>query len=122
MRRLWRATRNSWSGLKVAAQSEAAFRGYQEYFVWDAGVGVVERGRWNVKECVDQQPWLPDGPVSTDVSLVASEENHGYLPLSSEWLPAGDREPFARQLLVQLRWPGGKVHCPRCVPVRTENL
>ena len=26
MRRLWRATRNSWSGLKVAAQSEAAFR------------------------------------------------------------------------------------------------
>ena len=26
MRRLWRATLNSWSGLKVAARSEAAFR------------------------------------------------------------------------------------------------
>ena len=26
MRRLWRATRNSWSGLKAAARSEAAFR------------------------------------------------------------------------------------------------
>jgi hypothetical protein len=52
----------------VWVESEAVFRGYQDYFVWDAAVGVVERGRWNVAECVREQPWLPNGPVSTEVT------------------------------------------------------
>jgi hypothetical protein len=52
----------------VWVESEAVFRGYQDYWVWDAGVGIVERGRWQVADCVTEQPWLPDGPVKTDVS------------------------------------------------------
>ncbi|MBS42488.1 MAG: hypothetical protein CMH83_04830 [Nocardioides sp.] len=35
----------------------------QHYRVIDAALGVVERGTWDVRDCVAQQPWLPDGPV-----------------------------------------------------------
>ena len=35
--------------------------------MWDAGVGVVERGSWSVKEAVEQKPWLPDGPIPLQV-------------------------------------------------------
>jgi hypothetical protein len=35
----------------------------QEYRVIDAALGVVERGTWNVEDCVKEQPWLPNGPV-----------------------------------------------------------
>jgi len=52
----------------VWVESEAVFRGYQDYWVWDAAVGIIERGRWSVAECVKQQPWLENGPVKTDVS------------------------------------------------------
>jgi hypothetical protein len=51
----------------VWVESEAAFRGYQDYFIWDAAIGVIERGRWQVADCVEQQPWLPNGPIDTDV-------------------------------------------------------
>jgi hypothetical protein len=43
-------------------------RGYQEYRVIDAALGVVERGTWTVHDCVTQQPWLPDGPVPLTVT------------------------------------------------------
>ena len=36
----------------------------QEYRVIDAALGVVERGHWNVEDCVREQPWLPNGPVA----------------------------------------------------------
>lgn len=45
----------------------------QEYRVIDAALGVVERGTWDVHDCVQEQPWLPDGPV----------------PLHTEWTAAG---------------------------------
>jgi hypothetical protein len=43
----------------------------QEYRVIDAALGVVERGTWNVTECVNEQPWLPNGPVPLDVTWSA---------------------------------------------------
>ena len=43
----------------------------QEYRVIDAALGVVERGTWDVRDCVRQQPWLPDGPVPLAVSWTA---------------------------------------------------
>ncbi len=43
----------------------------QQYRVIDAALGVVERGSWNVTECVNEQPWLPNGPVPLDVSWTA---------------------------------------------------
>ncbi|HUS21978.1 MAG TPA: DUF3556 domain-containing protein [Aeromicrobium sp.] len=46
----------------------------QQYRVIDAALGVVERGSWNVTECVNEQPWLPNGPVPLDVTWTA----HGF--------------------------------------------
>ncbi len=43
-------------------------RGYQEYRVIDAALGVVERGTWKVDDCVKEQPWLPNGPVPLNVT------------------------------------------------------
>ena len=43
----------------------------QQYRVIDAALGVVERGSWNVTECVNEQPWLPNGPVPLDVTWTA---------------------------------------------------
>jgi hypothetical protein len=51
----------------VWVESEPVFSGRQHYWVMDAAVGVVERGSWSVKEAVSQIPWLPEGPISTDV-------------------------------------------------------
>lgn len=40
----------------------------QEYRVIDAALGVVERGSWVVAEAVEEQPWLPNGPIATTVT------------------------------------------------------
>jgi hypothetical protein len=52
----------------VWAESEALLSGRQNYLVIDAAVGVVERGSWAVKDAVEEQPWLPNGPIATEVS------------------------------------------------------
>ena len=44
-------------------ESEPIGRGRQQYWVMDAAVGVVERGSWAVKDAVEEQPWLPNGPI-----------------------------------------------------------
>ncbi|WP_205699422.1 DUF3556 domain-containing protein [Conexibacter sp. SYSU D00693] len=51
----------------VWVESEPIGRNTQQYLVWDAGVGVVERGEWKVSDCVAEQPWLPNGPVALNV-------------------------------------------------------
>ena len=43
----------------------------QHYRVIDAALGVVERGTWDVKDCVEAQPWLPDGPIPLTVGWTA---------------------------------------------------
>lgn len=43
----------------------------QQYRVIDAALGVVERGSWQVADCVNEQPWLPNGPVPLAVSWTA---------------------------------------------------
>ncbi|RNL81367.1 DUF3556 domain-containing protein [Nocardioides marmorisolisilvae] len=47
----------------------------QEYRVIDAALGVVERGTWNVADCVAEQPWLPNGPIP----LAATWTAPGYV-------------------------------------------
>jgi hypothetical protein len=44
----------------------------QRYRVIDAALGVVERGTWNVKDCVREQPWLRNGPVPLTVTWKAA--------------------------------------------------
>jgi transmembrane protein DUF3556 len=51
----------------VWVESEALYSGFQRYWVMDAAVGVVERGRWQVKDATDAKNWLPDGPIPVSV-------------------------------------------------------
>jgi hypothetical protein len=39
-----------------------------DYLVIDPAMGVVERGSWAVKDAVEEQPWLPNGPIPTVVT------------------------------------------------------
>ena len=54
----------------------------------DAALGVIERGTWKVADAVAEQPWLPNGPIPTQVSMVTasarkpaaaqSDQEHGH--------------------------------------------
>ncbi|MGW5466068.1 DUF3556 domain-containing protein [Streptomyces sp. NPDC003996] len=52
----------------VWVESQPLHRPTQEYFVMDAALGVVERGKWNVRDLTEEQPWLPNGPVPVTVT------------------------------------------------------
>jgi hypothetical protein len=52
----------------VWVESQPIHKGTQAYQVIDAALGVIERGTWKVKDAVDAQPWLPDGPIPLDVT------------------------------------------------------
>jgi hypothetical protein len=52
----------------VWVESEPVGNGRQTYWVMDAAVGIVERGSWAVADAVAEQPWLPDGPIATEVT------------------------------------------------------
>ncbi|MFE9045225.1 DUF3556 domain-containing protein [Streptomyces sp. NPDC007818] len=47
----------------VWCESQPVHRGTQRFKVIDAALGVVERGTWKVADCVEEQPWLPNGPI-----------------------------------------------------------
>ncbi|HTX93468.1 MAG TPA: DUF3556 domain-containing protein [Mycobacterium sp.] len=49
-------------------ESEAFGSGIQRYKVIDAALGVIERGTWKVADAVKEQPWLPNGPIPTQVT------------------------------------------------------
>jgi hypothetical protein len=49
-------------------ESEAVGSGVQHYQVIDAALGVIERGTWKVADAVEEQPWLPNGPIPLQVS------------------------------------------------------
>ena len=63
----------------------------QHYKVIDAALGVIERGTWKVVDAVNEQPWLPNGPIPTEVTwalvakrsaprsaVVRDEEDHDH--------------------------------------------
>jgi hypothetical protein len=52
----------------VWIESEPMLRGRQEYWVMDVAVGIIERGNYSVADSVREQPWLPNGPISTVVT------------------------------------------------------
>ena len=72
----------------VWVESEPVWQGRQQYWVMDAAVGVVERGSWAVKDAVKEIPWLPDGPIATQVDW----RLEGYKRVSYS---AGDSPPAA---------------------------
>lgn len=60
----------------VWVESQAIHSKVQHYKVIDAARGVIERGTWVVAEAVDEQPWLPNGPVPTQVTWSAPAPGH----------------------------------------------
>jgi len=57
-------------------ESQAWGSKVQHYKLIDAALGVVERGTWKVANAVAEQPWLPNGPIPTQVtwSLIGKRE------------------------------------------------
>ena len=55
------------------AETEALWRGFQNYKMIDAALGVVETGRWQVKDAAEAQPWLPEGPIPLTVTWRSPE-------------------------------------------------
>ncbi|CAM3085646.1 hypothetical protein BST27_09460 [Mycobacterium intermedium] len=55
-------------------ESQAWGSKVQHYKVIDAALGVIERGTWKVADAVAEQPWLPNGPIPTEVSW--TRQNH----------------------------------------------
>ncbi len=71
-------------------ESEPLWHGYHEYKLIDAALGVVERGKFRVKDTVAQQPWLADGPI----------------PLEVEWRsPDFDKLKFTATSILGNDWP-----------------
>lgn len=62
----------------VWVESQPIHKPTQEYFVMDAALGVVERGSWLVTDCVKEQPWLPNGPIPTDVTWRHPDHHPAY--------------------------------------------
>jgi len=52
----------------VWVESQAWNSKVQHYKVIDAALGVTERGTWKVGDAVAEQPWLPNGPIPTQVT------------------------------------------------------
>ncbi|MGB9225330.1 DUF3556 domain-containing protein, partial [Mycobacterium sp.] len=52
----------------VWVESQAIHSKVQHYKVIDAALGVIERGTWNVADAVNEQPWLPNGPIPLQVT------------------------------------------------------
>ncbi|MFJ6540717.1 DUF3556 domain-containing protein [Streptomyces sp. NPDC091385] len=53
----------------VWVESQAIHSAVQHYKVIDAALGVVERGYWKVTDAVNEQPWLPNGPIPLTVTF-----------------------------------------------------
>lgn len=54
-------------------ESQAIHSKVQHYQLIDAALGVVERGYWNVADAVNEQPWLPNGPIPLTVTWRAPQ-------------------------------------------------
>jgi hypothetical protein len=81
----------------VWVESEAVARGHQDYWVMDAAVGIVERGSWAVADAVKEQPWLPNGPIRTQVNWrrAGYDRVRHRAPASVATAPAAEGEVVA---------------------------
>jgi hypothetical protein len=57
-------------------ESQPIHKKTQEYKLIDAALGVVQRGTWNVADLVEEQPWLPNGPIPLNVTWQRSGVDH----------------------------------------------
>jgi uncharacterized membrane protein YkgB len=70
----------------VWVESQAWGSNVQHYKVIDGALGVIERGTWKVADAIAEQPWLPNGPIPTQVTWsltgnrkgLRDEQDHGH--------------------------------------------
>ncbi|MBU9763690.1 DUF3556 domain-containing protein [Mycobacterium sp. TNTM28] len=58
-------------------ESQAWGSSVQHYKLIDAATGVIERGTWKVADAVQTQPWLPDGPIATEITWSRDHRTSG---------------------------------------------
>ena len=82
----------------VWVESEPVWNGRQQYWVMDAAVGVVERGSWAVKDAVREIPWLPNGPIATQLDWqLEGYERVSHSGAASRALPTASEAPTLGQ-------------------------
>lgn len=66
----------------VWVESQPIHKKTQQYKVIDAALGVIETGTWDARDCVKEQPWLPNGPIPLKVtwSLDRARERQELVP------------------------------------------
>ena len=52
----------------VWAESQPITRFEQDFKIIDPAVGVLAKGTWSVRDCVNALPWLPDGPIPLNIT------------------------------------------------------
>jgi hypothetical protein len=52
----------------VLAESSPIYRPVQQWRLVDACVGEIARGTWDVRDCIAEQPWLPNGSIPLQVT------------------------------------------------------
>jgi hypothetical protein len=62
----------------VWVESQAWGSNVQHYQVIDGALGVIERGTWKVTDAIAEQPWLPNGPIPTEVTWSLSGKRAGH--------------------------------------------
>jgi uncharacterized membrane protein YkgB len=62
----------------VWVESQAWGSKVQHYQVIDGALGVIERGTWKVTDAIAEQPWLPNGPIPTEVTWSLSGKRAGH--------------------------------------------
>jgi hypothetical protein len=59
--------------IQIWAESQPIHKGTQHWILTDAATGKLAEGYWNVKEAVNEQPWLPNGPINLDETFKRPE-------------------------------------------------
>ncbi len=78
-------------------ESQPIHKDRQQYKIIDAALGVIERGSYRVADAVDQQPWLPDGPIPLEVTWTAADSAAAAVELIA---PAADVSASRRPMEV----------------------
>src|SRR3977135_1466913 len=67
----------------VWVESQAWGSHVQHYKVIDGALGVIERGTWKVADAVEEQPWLPNGPIPLTVTWSLSAKKSTPRPAAA---------------------------------------
>lgn len=90
--------------ISVWTESQPLHKKTIEYRVIDAALGVVERGHYDVRDVVKEQPWLPNGPIPFTVTWRHPE----YLPADQRASSSVPSSPGAEGPLTGMTNPTGR--------------